>query len=148
MGHSLLGGIFNPVLVRPMVSRITAWHRVYPSPRYLLPAVCPVPLEYRPEAQPTHSFNARRQHSCDQHKHTGHGCSSSGGDTTEDGIGFDENPTWSTSYTHRRGSQAFRQTIGEFVYHDLRKSNDVIILVQGRWSQVRHYYSLKPSSER
>ena len=31
--------------------------------------------------------------------------------------------------------QAFRQTIGAFVYHDLRKSNDVvIILVQGRWS--------------
>ena len=31
--------------------------------------------------------------------------------------------------------QAFRQTIGVFVYHDLRKSNDVvIILVQGRWS--------------
>lgn len=28
-----------------------------------------------------------------------------------------------------------RQTIGAFVYHDLRKSNDVvIILVQGRWS--------------
>ena len=31
--------------------------------------------------------------------------------------------------------QAFRQTIGAFVYHDVRKSNDVvIILVQGRWS--------------
>ena len=30
--------------------------------------------------------------------------------------------------------QAFRQTIGAFVYHDLRKSNDVvIILVLGRW---------------
>ena len=36
---------------------------------------------------------------------------------------------------HTAEVQASRQTIGAFVYHDLRKSNDVvIILVQGRWS--------------
>ena len=37
--------------------------------------------------------------------------------------------------THTAEVQAFGQTIGAFVYHDLRKSNDVVIvLVQGRWS--------------
>ena len=41
----------------------------------------------------------------------------------------------SSGWHPQREIQAFRQTIGAFVCHDLRKSNDVvIILVQGRWS--------------
>ena len=35
-------------------------------------------------------------------------------------------------YTHNKRIRAFRQTIGAFVYHDLRKSNDAIILVYTR----------------
>ena len=42
-----------------------------------------------------------------------------------------------TSQDHLNLSRSYilRQAIGAFVYHDLRKSNDVVvILVQGQWS--------------